>query len=90
MLKNIEDLNASEFVQKDSMECIIGCGRNKAMLLLPCQHQHTCKECWLIYKIESVKNIPEHILDDSYNEDLMKPKCLVCRGHVEEEIIAFN
>lgn len=90
LLKNIENQNATQILQNDSMECIVGCGRNKSMLLLPCHHQHTCKECWLIWKIESIKNIPQDIFDQSFDDDLMKPKCLVCRSYVDEEIIALN
>lgn len=76
---------------KDSMECIIGCGRNKSMLLLPCQHQHTCKECWLIWKIESLKNVTKELLDSStYDDTLMQPKCPMCKQVVDKEIIAFN
>lgn len=75
----------------DSMECILGCGRNKCMLLLPCQHQHTCKECWLIWKIENLKMVTkEALLSSPYDENIMRPKCPMCRQSVDKEIIAFN
>lgn len=87
ILTNIENPPVQ---QNGNMECIIECGRKKAMLLLPCQHQHTCRECWLIWKIESVKQIPNDIFDQSFDENVMKPKCPICRNHVDEEIMAFN
>lgn len=77
---------------KTSMECILACGRNKSMLLLPCQHQHTCKECWLIWKMESMKKVTKEMLLDNttFDDTLMQPKCPVCRAPVDKEILAFN
>lgn len=88
----MNDIDAQRAIfDKDSMECIVGCGRNKAMLLLPCQHQHTCKECWLIWKIENLKKITQEIFNSTnYDDSVMKPKCPVCREPVAKEIIAFN
>lgn len=80
----------STTIATNSMECILDCGRNKAMLLLPCQHQNTCKECWLLWKIESLKRISNEVLNSSYDDTLMQPKCPVCRQAVNKELIAFN
>lgn len=87
----IENVTQNSTFDKDSMECILGCGRNKSMLLLPCQHQHTCKECWLIWKIENLKIVTLDVFNSSmYDDTLMQPKCPVCRQSVDREIIAFN
>ncbi|XP_031621917.1 uncharacterized protein LOC116339967 [Contarinia nasturtii] len=87
---NIINTQSASF-DENSMECILGCGRNKAMLLLPCQHQHTCKECWLIWKIENLKKINCDVFNSSqYDDSVMQPKCPVCRTTVNKEIIAFN
>lgn len=83
--------NQTAIFTKDSMECILDCGRNKAMLLLPCQHQHTCKECWLIWKMQSLKRITKEVLNSShYDDNIMQPKCPMCRQPVDKEIVAYN
>lgn len=92
IIQAIQAIDAGNFIiEKDSMECIMGCGKNKSMLLLPCQHQHTCKECWLIWKIESLKKVSHEILDSStYDDTLMLPKCPLCRKPVNKAMIALN
>lgn len=90
LLRDIENKSIEQILQHDTMECIVGCGRKKSMLLLPCQHQHTCRECWLMWKIESVKQIPNQVFDESFDESIMQPKCLVCRTPVDKEISVFN
>lgn len=79
---------------KDGMLCILECGRKKSMLLLPCRHQHTCEQCWVIWKVEQLKKIDVEALDvyndDIDDENIMKPKCPVCRAYVDEELSVFN
>lgn len=37
-----------------NIECIMGCHRRKSTILLPCRHQHTCEQCWFLYKIYQI------------------------------------
>lgn len=36
---------------KTSSACIMDCGRPRATLLLPCKHQPTCNQCFVLYKV---------------------------------------
>lgn len=90
-IKQIEQQNVLSL--QDSMECLVGCGRKKSLLLLPCRHQYTCEYCWIIWKIQQTKQIPDDIFDHSLNDDeenMLKPKCPVCKSPVDQEINAFN
>lgn len=74
----------------DDMLCIIGCGKKKNMLLLPCCHQHTCEPCWILWKMTHSRRIPNTIFDQTFEENSLKPKCPVCKAPVDQEIRVFN
>lgn len=93
-IKNVlNDCEGKTQFDNESSECIFSCGRQKAMLLLPCQHQHTCKQCWLVCKMESLRKISHEIFNNSNCDDLMlsaKPMCPVCKLCVEQEFVALK
>lgn len=86
IIKKIEN---DDVHPSDDMSCIIGCGRKKSMVLMPCRHQHTCGECWVLIKSYHFHKIPVECSNDS-DENEMKPKCPVCKCHVDEELNVLN
>lgn len=75
---------------RDDMECVIGCGRKKNIVLLPCLHQHTCEQCWCIIKTHHFQKIPIELLNETFNDNALKPKCPICKRYVDEELKVFN
>lgn len=92
--KKFEDIERKEQFDTDpnSIECIMGCGRRKCTILLPCRHQHTCETCWYMWKIHQINKISYDQLNDAGHDDddILKPKCPMCKESVEEAISAFN
>lgn len=81
-IEDIESRGKIEIDQDDS-KCIVGCGRKKDTILLPCRHQHTCEMCWFVWKVKQMKEASSDNTDEV-------PKCPVCREVVDEEISVFN
>lgn len=46
-----EIISSSETIKLHKSKCIMGCDREKATVLLPCSHQPTCNQCFVLYKI---------------------------------------
>lgn len=97
ILKRFRDIENEppEQYDKDSMFCIMGCGRKKNAILLPCRHQHTCERCWFMYKVHQINSIPDDAFDDIDSDDEvhdnhLKPKCPMCKTPVDQEICAYN
>lgn len=74
-------------VDPNSIECIMECGRRKSTILLPCRHQHTCEQCWFLWKVHQINDYKN---DDEDDDNRSKPTCPVCREGVDESISAFN
>lgn len=67
-------------IDPDCFKCILCYERKKNTILFPCLHQHTCNPCWIIWKIHQINTIP---LDSSMGDEVIKPKCPVCKRTVD-------
>lgn len=38
-------------IASDSRDCVMGCGRGKGTVLLPCKHQPTCRQCYVMWNV---------------------------------------
>lgn len=85
-------LERGEIATEDNgMECIMGCGRKKTTVLLPCKHQYTCEPCWYLWKVHQLNENGHHdFLDENIEEDETKPICPVCKQAVNEAFSVFN
>lgn len=55
-------------VENDLMKqvhCIMGCGRSKGTVLIPCKHQPTCNQCYVLWRLFLAKK----------NKDVICPSC---------------
>lgn len=77
-------------IDVNSIECIMGCGKKKSTILLPCRHQHTCESCWFLWKVHQINNMTPVFLNDSVDDNELKPKCPYCKTGVDEAISASN
>lgn len=82
-LKQLQQQNEIEDIDSESIKCIICCERKKNIVLYPCKHLHTCEPCWFMWKVQQINGINEEMLEDSTNEEEMKPKCPFCRTGVD-------
>lgn len=48
-------VNGDVNIHKNNPNCLMGCGRLKATVLLPCRHQSTCNECFVLSKLYLLK-----------------------------------
>lgn len=71
---NNQDVISSK--SKDT-KCVMGCQRDKCTVLLPCKHQPTCKQCFVMWKIFVCGK-------------QMECFCPVCRENVIEQINIQN
>lgn len=72
--KIFDDIIDKKFeITSNSSKCIMNCDRLKAMLLLPCKHQPTCKPCYVLWKM--------HV-----NEKKLDVFCPVCQVVITDQI----
>lgn len=87
--KRIEEIeNGKETPDPQGFQCIICCDRKKCMVLYPCLHQHTCEQCWFLYKVRQINQISKYTEDS--DDEISMPKCPVCRQSVEKAKKAIN
>lgn len=73
-INRLHDKFKKIFEEKENVEldrsaiCIMGCQRNKSTVLLPCRHQPTCKQCFVMWKI----------FIDQFKKETFCPICKVC------------
>lgn len=77
-------MNEQEDIDMNSHQCIICCNAKKAIILLPCRHQHTCEACWTLWRMHCMNREAERSFDsnDSDDDTVMKPTCPYCNTHV--------
>lgn len=68
-----EIISSSEIIKMNTSTCIMGCNREKATVLLPCTHQPTCNQCFVLYKM-------------FLSEKKMKHFCPVCKVDIISHI----
>lgn len=65
-----EIISSSERIKLNKSKCIMGCDREKATVLLPCNHQPTCNQCFVLYKIFSSEK-KKKLVCPSCKEDIV-------------------
>lgn len=88
--KRLEELDSQQNVtfDTDSFKCVICYDRKKDTILFPCLHQHTCGTCWIMWKIQQINRIPIEAIKNG--DDVIKPKCPVCKQYVVKFMEAKN
>lgn len=60
-----------------SMQCIMSCNRIKATVLLPCKHQPTCNQCYVLWRL-FVSQKQRNVI------------CLLCKNPVTSNIVVSD
>lgn len=68
-----EIINGSNVPSKSTF-CVMQCNREKGTLLLPCKHQPTCKQCFVLWKVFCLSK-------------KLKTFCPICKNDVKNTII---
>lgn len=64
-------------VNQVNSNCVMNCGRAKATVLLPCTHQPTCNQCFVLFKI-------------FVNQKKKPVFCPICKVRVNQHIAVSN
>lgn len=49
--KRFDEIIEERYTPAKTTQCIMQCGREKGTLLMPCKHNVTCKQCYVLWKL---------------------------------------